>query len=117
MDGMDEEVMPKKKKRGTYRDEISDETPYMYDDDVNADEGEGFEQNEYDQSDENEDEDEADGYDNDGEYGEYDEDEDDGEDEDGLMPRSRTPKNQRKNIAISVISKKMSKDKGKRKAM
>lgn len=118
-DEMNEEMneMPKKKKKkkGTYEDAVSKNSPYMYDDDVNADEGEGFEQNEYDQSEENEDEDEAEGYDDDGEYGEYDEDEESGEDEDGLMPRSRMPKSRRKDLAIAVIAKKISK--GKRKGM
>jgi hypothetical protein len=109
-DEMEGEMKPmKRKKRGTYKDATSVDSPFMYDDDVNEDEGEGFEQNEYDQSDENEDVDEADGYDNDGEYGDYDEDEDSGEEEDGLMPRSRSGKNHRKNLAIAVISKKMSK--------
>jgi hypothetical protein len=117
-DEMDEEIMPRKKnkkKKPFDGDEISDKSPFMYDDEDAGEDEEGFEENEYDQSEENEDEDEAEGYDNDGEYGEYDEDEDSGEDEDGLMPRSRMPKNRRKDLAVAVISKKMSK--AKRKAM
>lgn len=85
-------------------DEEYEEAPAMFDD-MDSDD-DVYDQLEDDEADYGDEDDEDD---NDGEYGE--DDELSGEEEDELLPR--LPKHQRKNMAIAVITKKMSKPKRK----